>query len=214
MTFADTRPILDQLGYTIRYVQLPRETLHEPPVEGALRLVPADGADTFALEVVDYGTARRLATARGEDDAVEMLRRFLNRPFPAPRDLPRHELDGLRDRAGSTYPQLAQQVGQAGEQGLTIQIPAGVPVDRIGGPDGYLLHPLDTPLPARSLPPHVVQAPEVHRYVVDRPFLVTVRFVQPWFDQPGGALRFQIADQSLTVRDLVVDGSLVRVRAV
>ncbi|OII38520.1 hypothetical protein BIU98_13885 [Curtobacterium sp. MMLR14_010] len=214
MTFADTRPILDQLGYTIRYVQLPGETLHEPPVEGALRLVPADGADTFALEVVDYGTARRLATARGEDDAVEMLRRFLNRPFPAPRDLPRHELDGLRDRAASTYPQLAQQVGQAGEPGLTIQIPAGVPVDRIGGPDGYLLHPLDTPLPARSLPPHVVQAPEVHRYVVDRPFLVTVRFVQPWFDQPGGALRFQVADQSLTVRDLVVDGSLVRVRAV
>ncbi|MBF4584186.1 TNT domain-containing protein [Curtobacterium sp. VKM Ac-2865] len=214
MTFADTRPILDQLGYTIRYVQLPGETLHEPPVEGALRLVPADGADTFALEVVDYGTARRLATVRGEDDAVEMLRRFLNRPFPAPRDLPRHELDGLRDRAASTYPQLAQQVGQAGEQGLTIQIPAGVPVDRIGGPDGYLLHPLDTPLPARSLPPHVVQAPEVHRYVVDRPFLVTVRFVQPWFDQPGGALRFQVADPSLTVRDLVVDGSLVRVRAV
>ncbi|MBF4591223.1 TNT domain-containing protein [Curtobacterium sp. VKM Ac-1395] len=214
MTFADTRPILDQLGYTIRYVQLPGETLHEPPVEGALRLVPADGADTFALEVVDYGTARRLATARGEDDAVEMLRRFLNRPFPQPRDLPRHELDGLRDRAASTYPQLAQQVGQAGEQGLTIQIPAGVPVDRIGGPDGYLLHPLDTPLPARSLPSHVVQAPEVHRYVVDRPFLVTVRFVQPWFDQPGGALRFQVADQSLTVRDLVVDGSLVRVRAV
>ncbi|KQS14370.1 hypothetical protein ASG04_00305 [Curtobacterium sp. Leaf183] len=214
MTFADTRPILDQLGYTIRYVQLPGETLHEPPVEGALRIVPADGADTFALEVVDYGTARRLATARGEDDAVEMLRRFLNRPFPAPRDLPRHELDGLRDRAASTYPQLAQQVGQSGPDGLTIQIPAGVPVDRIGGPDGYLLHPLDTPMPARSLPPHVTAAPEVHRYVVDRPFLVSVRFVAPWFDQPGGALRFQIANPTTTIRDLVVDGSLVRVRAV
>ncbi|ROP60366.1 TNT domain-containing protein [Curtobacterium sp. ZW137] len=214
MTFADTRPILDQLGYTIRYVQLPGETLHEPPVEGALRIVPADAPDTFALEVVDYGTARRLATARGEADAVEMLRRFLNRPFPAPRDIQRYELDGLRDRAASTYPQLAQQVAQAGPDGLTIQIPAGVPVDRIGGPDGYLLHPLDTPMPSRSLPPHVAAAPEVHRYVVDRPFLVTVRFVQPWFDQPGGALRFQIADPSLTVRDLVVDGALVRVRAV
>ena len=46
MTFADTRPILDQLGYTIRYVQLPGETLHEPPVEGALRMVPADGVRT------------------------------------------------------------------------------------------------------------------------------------------------------------------------
>ncbi|OIH97005.1 TNT domain-containing protein [Curtobacterium sp. MCBA15_001] len=214
MTFADTRPILDQLGYTIRYVQLPGETLHEPPVEGALRIVPADGTDSFALEVVDYGTARRLATVRGEDDAVEMLRRFLNRPFPAPRDLPRHELDGLRDRAASTYPQLAQQVSQAGPDGLTIQIPAGVPVDRVGGPDGYLLHPLDTPMPARSLPPHVAAAPEVHRYVVDRPFLVSVRFVQPWFDQPGGALRFQIADATTTIRDLVVDGALVRVRAV
>ncbi|ROS76338.1 uncharacterized protein DUF4237 [Curtobacterium sp. PhB130] len=214
MTFADTRPILDQLGYTIRYVQLPGETLHEPPVEGALRIVPADAPDTFALEVVDYGTARRLATARGEADAVEMLRRFLNRPFPAPRDIQRYELDGLRERAASTYPQLAQQVAQAGPDGLTIQIPAGVPVDRIGGPDGYLLHPLDTPMPSRSLPPHVAAAPEVHRYVVDRPFLVTVRFVQPWFDQPGGALRFQIADPSLTVRDLVVDGALVRVRAV
>jgi len=213
MTFADTRPILDQLGYTIRYVQLPGETLHEPPVEGALRIVPVQ-QDDFALEVVDYGTARRLATARGEEDAVEMLRRFLNRPFPAPRDIPRHELDGLRDRAASTYPQLAQQVAQAGEQGLTIQIPAGVPVDRIGGPDGYLLHPLDTPVQQRSLPPHVVQAPEVHRYLVERPFMVTVRFVQPWFDQPGGALRFQTADPSVTVRDLVVDGSLSRLRVV
>ena len=219
MTFADTRPILDQLGYTIRYVQLPGETLHEPPVEGALRVVAADAGGAgqsgdFALEVVDYGTARRLATARGEEDAVEMLRRFLNRPFPAPRDIPRHELDGLRDRAASTYPQLAQQVAQAGEQGLTIQIPAGVPVDRIGGPDGYLLHPLDTPAPSRSLPPHVAAAPETHRYLVERPFLVTVRFVQPWFDQPGGALRFQTADPTVTVRDLVVDGSLARLRVV
>ncbi|MBT2503038.1 TNT domain-containing protein [Curtobacterium sp. ISL-83] len=213
MTFAETRPILDQLGYTIRYVQLPGETLHEPPVEGALRIVQAEKSD-YALEVVDYGTARRLALASGEDDAVEMLRRFLNRPFPAPRDIPRHELDGLRDRAGSTYPQLAQQVAQAGEQGLTIQIPAGVPVDRVGGPDGYLLHPLDTPMPARSLPPHVVAAPETHRYLVERPFLVTVTFVRPWFDQPGGALRFQTADPSVTVRDLVVDGSLARLRVV
>lgn len=213
MTFAETRPILDQLGYTVRYVQLPGETLHEPPVEGALRITQV-GAAEYALEVVDYGTARRLATANGEEDAVEMLRRFLNRPFPAPRDIPRHELDGLRDRAASTYPQLAQQVSQAGERGLTIQIPAGVPVDRIGGPDGYLLHPLDTPLPQRSLPPHVASAPETHRYVVERPFLVTVRFVQPWFDQPGGAMRFETADPSVTVRDLVVDGSLARVRVV
>ncbi len=213
MTFAETRPILDQLGYTVRYVQLPGEQLHEPPVEGALRIAHVGGSD-HALEVVDYGTARRLATATGESDAVEMLRRFLNRPFPAPRDIPRHELDGLRDRAASTYPQLAQQVSQAGDRGLTIQIPAGVPVDRIGGPDGYLLHPLDTPLPQRSLPPHVAAAPETHRYVVERPFLVTVRFVQPWFDQPGGAMRFETADQSVTVRDLVVDGSLARVRVV
>ena len=214
MTFADTRPILDQLGYTVRYVQLPGETLHEPPVEGALRVVPADGPDAFALEVVDYGTARRLATVRGEEDAVEMLRRFLNRPFPAPRDLPRHELDRIRDAAATTYPQLAQQVAATGDAGLTIQIPAGVPVDRIGGPDGYLLHPLDTPVPARSLPPHAGVSPEVHRYVTERPFLVNVRFVQPWFDQPGGALRFAIADPSVTVRDLVVNGSLARVRVV
>ncbi|PZE68130.1 hypothetical protein DEI83_04195 [Curtobacterium sp. MCBD17_021] len=213
MTFADTRPILDQLGYTVRYVQLPGETLHEPPVEGALRIVPAD-ADSFALEVVDYGTARRLATARGESDAVEMLRRFLNRPFPDARDIRRSDLDQMRDRSASTYPQLAQQVAATGDAGLTIQIPAGVPVDRIGGPDGYLLHPLETPLHARSLPPHATVSPEVHRYVVERPFLVIVRFVRPWFDQPGGALRFEIADPTTTIRDLVVDGSLARVRVV
>ncbi|PZE85014.1 hypothetical protein DEI91_06055 [Curtobacterium sp. MCBD17_032] len=213
MTFADTRPILDQLGYTVRYVQLPGETLHEPPVEGALRIVPVD-AEAFALEVVDYGTARRLATARGEDDAVEMLRRFLNRPFPDARDVRRSDLDQMRDRSASTYPQLAQQVATTGDAGLTIQIPAGVPVDRIGGPDGYLLHPIETPLHARSLPPHATASPEVHRYVVERPFLVTVRFVHPWFDQPGGALRFEIADPTTTIRDLVVDGSLARVRVV
>ncbi|MFZ7089122.1 TNT domain-containing protein [Curtobacterium sp. RRHDQ10] len=224
MTIAAVRPTLDQLGYTNRYVQLPGEQPTQPPVEGALRIVPVDAQDQhgqggpsqgrqdWALEVVDYGAPRRLATARSEDEAVEMLRRFLNRPFPAARDVSRAELDGLRDRAASSYPQLAQQVHAAGPAGLTIQIPAEVPVDRLGGPDGYLLHPLDTPVPTRSLPPTSVTDADVHRFVVTRPFLVAVRFVQPWFGQPGGALRFTIADPALTVRDLVVDGSLTRLR--
>ncbi|PZF58548.1 hypothetical protein DEI92_10800 [Curtobacterium sp. MCBD17_034] len=218
MTFADVRPTLDQLGYTARYVVLPGEHPLDEPVEGALRIVPVDAASAhgqdWALEVVDYGNPRRLAVARSEDDAVEMLRRFLNRPFPPARDVRQSELDALRDRAGASYPQLAAQAHGAGNAGLTIQIPAGIPVDRVGGPDGYLLHPLDTPLPARSLPPHAMQRPDVHRYVTDRPFLVNVRLVQPWFDQPGGALRFAIADPGVTVRDLVVDGSLVRLRVV
>jgi hypothetical protein len=218
MTLADVRPTLDQLGYTNRYVQLPGDQPTQPPVEGVLRVVPVDSQSShgqdWALEVVDYGAPRRLATARSEDEAVEMLRRFLNRPFPAARDIGAAELAGLRDRAAGTYPQLAQQVHGAGPAGLTIQIPAEVPVDRLGGPDGYLLHPLDTPVPTRSLPPTSVADADVHRYVVARPFLVTVRFVQPWFEQPGGALRFAIADPSLTVRDLVVDGSLTRLRLV
>jgi hypothetical protein len=218
MTFVETRPILDQLGYTTRYANLPSDAPGEPPVEGAIRIVPAgppnSGAGEWALEVVDYGTPRRLAVARSEGDAVEMLRRFLNRPFPPARDISRAELDALRDRAAGSYPQLAEQVRATGDQGLTIQIPAGVPVDRVGGPDGYLLNPLDTPLQARSLPPHATRSPDVHRYVVDRPFMVTVRIVQPWFDQPGGALRFTIADPMSTIRDLVVDGSLVRLRVV
>jgi hypothetical protein len=218
MTIADVRPTLDQLGYTNRYVQLPGEQQHEPPVEGALRIVPVDAqsmpGQDWALEVVDYGAPRRLAVARTEDEAVEMLRRFLNRPFPEAREIRRDELDALRERAAGSYPQLAQQVHGAGQAGLTIQIPTDVPVDRLGGPDGYLLHPLDTPFPTRSLPPTALANTDVHRYVVSRPFLVTVRFVQPWFEQPGGALRFAIADPSLTVRDLVVDGSLTRLRLV
>jgi hypothetical protein len=218
MSFVETRPILDQLGYTTRYATLPSDQPGPPPVEGAIRIVPADAPNAqgqdWALEVVDYGTPRRLAVVRSEPEAVELLRRFLNRPFPPARDISRAELDGLRDRAAGSYPQLAEQVRMAGEQGLTIQIPAGVPVDRFGGPDGYLLHPLDTPVHARSLPPHATQSPDVHRYIVDRPFLVTVRFVQPWFDQPGGALRFTVADPMTTIRDLVVDGSLVRLRVV
>ena len=213
MTFAETRPILDQLGYTTRYVSLPTDVHDVHPVEGALRIVPVDGGNQdFALEVVDYGTPRRLAVARSEDDAVELLRRFLNRPFPPARDIPRHELESVRDRAAGAYPQLAEQVRMSGPDGLAVQIPAGVPVDRVGGPDGYLLHPLDTPMPARSLPPHALDQPDVHRYLVERPFLVNVRFVQPWFNQPGGALRFAIADPLQTVRDLVVAGALTRLR--
>jgi hypothetical protein len=50
--------------------------------------------------------------------------------------------------------------------------------------------------------------------VTERPFLVQVSFVQPWFEQPGGALRFAIADPAQTVRDLVVDGALTRLRVV
>ncbi|SDQ71940.1 hypothetical protein SAMN02800687_2543 [Curtobacterium sp. UNCCL20] len=33
----------------------------------------------------------------------------------------------------------------------------------------------------------------------------------PWFGQPGGALRFSIADDALTIRDLLVSGVLRRI---
>lgn len=41
--------------------------------------------------------------------------------------------------------------------------------------------------------------------------LVQASIVQPWFGQRGGAIRYTIADTSLTVRDLLVEGSLRRI---
>lgn len=42
--------------------------------------------------------------------------------------------------------------------------------------------------------------------------LVEASIVPAWFGQPGGAVRFSIADQSLTIRDLLADGSLRSIR--
>lgn len=88
-----------------------------------------------------------------------------------------------------------------------------IPLDRIGGPDGWLLNPFDASFESRSLPPRALSNPStVHQFVTERDVLVGARLTLPWFGQPGGAIRFTIADERITIRDLLVDGALRKVQ--
>lgn len=125
----------------------------------------------------------------------------------------RAEVDAIESRLAPYYPELRQQIAARGGISL-IQLPPGVLVDRIGAMDGWLLNQLNSSFESRSLPPTALRRPSgVHQFVTEATVLVQASIVQPWFGQPGGAIRYTIADESLTVRDLLVEGSLRRIAA-
>jgi len=51
----------------------------------------------------------------------------------------------------------------------------------------------------------------LHRFLTAGDVLVRAEIVAPWFGQPGGGIRFTLADDFVGIRDLVVDGALERV---
>jgi hypothetical protein len=209
MQFAAARETLDGLGLTSQFVVLPEEVSDLPPLEGALRVTEVDGR--FVLECVDYGQPRTLATAPDQDEVVARLLAYLAQPLPEPRALTRAELDQLATASREFTPELVAQVAAAPGGELLIQVPGGTALDRIGGPDGWMLNPLGASFESRSLPPFTLREPStVHQYLVHDPLLMRVQVVQPWFGQPGGTLRFVIGDDGVGIRDLVADGVLTR----
>lgn len=209
MAFSSLREQLDRSGFTARFVALPGDVLDGPPLEGALRIEPSEAG--FELQCVDYGQARLIRRAEDEDSAAEMLRTFLRRPIPAPRVMTRRELNSLRDSSERYLPALAGQIQSSGGAVL-IQLPPGIPVDRVGGPDGWLFNPYAASFESRALPPTALSLPStVHPYMTMDNVLVHAQITLPWFGHPGGAIRFSIAEGAETIRDLLVSGALQRI---
>jgi hypothetical protein len=180
-----------------------------PPLEGALAIRATD--DGFSVVTVDYGRPVPLWRGASYAAAAEFLLAYLVRPLPSPREATTAELDALVEGAEPHYGPLRDTIIAAGAGGALIELPPGIPVDRIGALDGNLLYPLGASFESRSLPPHALRAESgLHRFVTAGIVLVRAEIAAPWFGRPGGAVRFTLADAGTGIRDLVVDGKLER----
>lgn len=206
------RARLDEEGFSRFDVILPGED-DVAPLEGAIVLEPIDGE--WVVSTVDYGVRWPLGVAPTEEAAGEALLQYLGRPLPPARRMPQAELDGIVDAVSIHYFELRDRARDAGPDGVVIDIPPAIALDRIGALDGIHLFPIDTPFELRSLPPSALRPEnDVHAFVTRGTVRVRAVIVPPWFGRPGGGLRFTIQEPRVGIRDLVVAGVLERIERV
>ncbi len=207
------RAELQTLGLTPFDIQLPGEGSAVAPLEGALRVRADDGS--FVLETVDYGTPFQLLTAESDAEITEAVLGYVSRPLPAVRAMPRHELDAIVGRIAMHYFDLRDRAREAGTQGIVIDLPPELPIDRIGALDGVHTYPIDTPFEFRSLPPTALRPEnDVHKFLTAADVRVRAVITRPWFGRPGGGIRFTLQQPETGLRDLVVAGRLQRIQVV
>ncbi|MDQ0893256.1 TNT domain-containing protein [Agromyces ramosus] len=204
--FEDLRRALTERGFTAREVLLPGDG--QEPLQGALSLRPS--GDGFELVSVDYGREAPLGRWDDAEQAALGLLDYVSRPLPAPERPNATAFAMLGDAASEHYDELRGRLATGGS--LLIALPPRLALDRIGALDGVMLFPAGTSVEQRALPPSaLVDGASVHRFVSAADVLVRAELVQPWFGQPGGGLRFTIADDFIGIRDLVVTDRLRRV---
>ena len=204
---------LDALGLTRFDIQLPGEDSAVAPLEGALR-VRGDAA-RFVLETVDYGEAFRLAAAESEAEIKRSVIDYVSRPLPPVRVMSRHELDTIVGKVALHYFDLRDRAREAGQRGIVIDLPAELPIDRIGALDGVHTYPIDTPFEFRSLPPTALRPEnDVHQFLTTADVRVRAAITPPWFGRPGGGIRFTLQQPGTGLRDLVVSGQVQRIQIV
>jgi hypothetical protein len=183
------------------------------PLEGALQ-VRADDAG-YVLETVDYGQAFRLLTAESDSEITEAVIDYVSRPLPPVRVMSRHELDTIVGKIAVHYFDLRDRAREAGPEGIVIDLPSELPIDRIGALDGVHTYPIDTPFEFRSLPPTALRPEnDVHRFLTAADVRVRAAITPPWFGRPGGGIRFTLQQPETGIRDLVVSGRLQRIQLV
>lgn len=169
--------------------------------------------EAFDVLCIDYGQPRVVASAPDASAVAQDLLEFLDRPIPPVLTMDPSEVAAIETRLAPYYLQLRDQIAAHGGKSL-IQIPPGILVDRIGALDGWLLTQLNASFESRSLPPTALREPSgVHQFVTEATVLVRASIVSAWFGQPGGAVRYVIAEDTTTIRDLLVEGSLRRISA-
>ncbi|MFL6044500.1 MAG: TNT domain-containing protein [Propionibacteriaceae bacterium] len=205
------RAELETLGLTPFDIQLPGEDAVVAPLEGALRVRADDGS--FVLETVDYGEPFQLLSAESEPEISEAVIGYVSRPLPAVRAMPRNELDAIVGRIAMHYFDLRDRAREAGRQGIVIDLPPELPIDRIGALDGVHTYPIDTPFEFRSLPPTALRPEnDVHKFLTVTSVRVRATITPPWFGRPGGGIRFTLQQPETGLRDLVVAGRLQRIQ--
>ena len=204
------RDQLDALGLSRLHIELPGEE-SPTPLEGVLRVRAGDGR--FVLETVDYGQAFRLLSAGTEPEITEAVIAYVSRPLPPVRAMSQEDVITIGERLAGHYRDLRDDAGKAGPQGIVIDIPAGVPIDRLGTLDGVHTYPISTPFEYRSLPPTALQpGTELHAFITAADVRVRAAITQPWFGRPGGGIRFTLQQPETGLRDLVVSGRLQRIQ--
>jgi hypothetical protein len=207
------RAELETLGLTRFDIQLPGEDSAVAPLEGALRVRVDDGR--FVLETVDYGEAFRLRTAESEPETTEVVIDYVSRPLPPVRVISRHDLDTIVGKIAMHYFDLRDRAREAGSQGIVIDLPPELPIDRIGALDGVHTYPIDTPFEFRSLPPTALRPEnDVHKFLTAADVRVRAAITPPWFGRPGGGIRFTLQQPETGLRDLVVSGELQRIQVI
>jgi hypothetical protein len=207
------RDELDALGFTPFDIQVPGEDSAVAPLEGALR-VRRDGSD-FVLETIDYGEAFRLLTQKSEAEIKQAVIDYVSRPLLQVRGMSRDELDTIVGRVALHYFDLRDRAREAGPQGVVIDLPPELPIDRIGALDGVHTYPIDTPFEFRSLPPTALRPEnDVHKFLTAAEVRVRASITPPWFGRPGGGLRFTLQQPETGLRDLVASGRLQRIQII
>jgi hypothetical protein len=207
------RDELDALGFTPFDIQVPGEDSAVAPLEGALR-VRRDGSE-FVLETIDYGEAFRLLTQKSEAEIKQAVIDYVSRPLPQVRGMSRDELDTIVGRVALHYFDLRDRAREAGTQGVVIDLPPELPIDRIGALDGVHTYPIDTPFEFRSLPPTALRPEnDVHKFLTAAEVRVRASITPPWFGRPGGGLRFTLQQPETGLRDLVASGRLQRIQII
>jgi hypothetical protein len=204
--FEGLRRQLDERGVVRNAVLLPGDT--GEPQQGALTIREQESG--FELATIDYGRTVPLAVVDSAEAAAQRLLAYLDQPLPEPLPMSARDFQALAAAADGHLADLRTRLADGGR--LLIRIPADLALDRIGVLDGIFLFAAGTSVEARALPPTaLVDGAVLHRFVTARDVLVNVELVQPWFGQPGGAIRFALADDFLGIRDLVASGTLSRV---
>jgi hypothetical protein len=207
------RDELDALGFTPFDIQVPGEDSAVAPLEGALR-VRRDGSE-FVLETIDYGEAFRLLSQKSEAEIKQAIIDYVSRPLPQVRGMSRDELDTIVGRVALHYFDLRDRAREAGPQGVVIDLPPELPIDRIGALDGVHTYPIDTPFEFRSLPPTALRPEnDVHKFLTAADVRVRASITPPWFGRPGGGLRFTLQQPETGLRDLVASGRLQRIQII
>lgn len=206
------RERLDEAGLSPFDVVLPGDA-EVAPLEGALKL--EQGPGSWDVVTVDYGMRWLLRREATEDAAAAALLEYVSRPLPPVRAMPVADVDALADRVAMHYFELRDRAREAGTDGIVIDLPPDLPLDRIGALDGIHLFPIDTPFELRSLPPSALRPEnDVHTFVTRGTVRVRAVLVPPWFGRRGGGLRFTIQEPRVGIRDLVVAGVLERIARV
>jgi hypothetical protein len=207
------RAELETLGLTPFDIQLPGEDSKVAPLEGALRVRADNGR--FVLETVDYGEAFRLRSAESEPEISQAVIGYVSRPLPPARAISRHELDTIVGKIAMHYFDLRDRAREAGPEGIVIDLPPELPIDRIGALDGVHTYPIDTPFEFRSLPPTALRPEnDVHKFFTTADVRVRATITPPWFGRPGGGIRFTLQRPETGIRDLVVSGELQRIQVI